>query len=125
MPNGDNLLVQQYGIPLGGQCLRDTLPHLAGAETRIAKLVDQCRDDGAAALWALALGKQCALDGLAEVQSFDALRGPIRGELFRTDAPHLLAVGFEKNREEPVAELIAPPFFSGLGILDRTVAPPD
>src|SRR5215467_12810706 len=97
--------------------LGDTLPHLTGAQTRIAELVDERLDDGSSILGpALALREKCPFDRLGEVQALDALGGPVGRKLLSTHSPNLLVVGLEENTEEAVAELIADPVLQGLRI---------
>src|SRR6185437_7671659 len=69
-----DLLSQRHGLASVLEDIVYTVPHLAGTETRVAELIDERHDDGAAVL-ALALGQQRVLDGLGQVKPLDALGG--------------------------------------------------
>ena len=91
---------------------RGRLPHHAGAAARILEGLDQRLDDLVAVLRAglhLDRAAQRVRHGAPQVEALDALRGPVGGDLLARHAPHLLGVGLEEDREQPVAELVRHP----------------
>ena len=101
---------------------RSRLPHHAGTAARILEALDQTLDHRSVDL-RLACGQQRFLQRVhhrdAEIETLDALRGPVGGNLVAGHAPHFLGVGFEEDREQLFAELVAHPFMKVRGGLDR------
>src|SRR5262249_46228227 len=112
----DHLLAHDDLLSACLEPVAHALPELPGPEAGIPELVDQRFDDRTAFLvTALALeAGQGALDRLAEVEALDALSCPVGGEFLSADAPDLLCVSLEEDREEAIAELVAHPIFQGL-----------
>src|SRR5207244_12138520 len=84
----------------------------------VAELVDQPGDDFASTSRPAARPQRRA-ENDPEVKALDPLRRPVRGELFRADAPHLFRVGLEEDAEEARTELIPHPVFQVPRILYR------
>src|SRR5262245_58424078 len=85
------------------------LPHHSRALARVFEALDQRLDDLAPRVRRAApadRAAQAVADGAPQVQSLDALRGPVGRYLIATHAPHLLGVGLEEDREETIAELV-------------------
>ncbi len=105
---------------------RHALPHLSRPKPGIPEAVDQGRDQ-VAAIGGLAVREKRALQYEPQVKAFDALRGPIRRELFGADPPYLLCVGLEEDVVEPPAELVSGPVLEVAGHaadrLDRSQVP--
>ena len=95
------------------------VPHHARTLARILEALDQRLDDLVALLRSGARADRAAQSvrhGAPQVETLDALRGPVGGNLVARHAPHLLGVGLEEDREQPVAELVRHPFAEVLGV---------
>src|SRR4029077_18567096 len=104
------------GVAPGRADLGDPLPHLPRAQARIAKPVDQGRDDVAAAARPPAR-QQRGPQHDPQVKTLDALRRPVRGQLPGADAPYLFRVRLEEDAEQAPAELVADPVLQGARVL--------
>src|SRR5579885_2558295 len=97
---------------------RRGLPHHAGAPARIAERFDESLSPfsapGSKPKRALATVK----DRFRKIEALDSLRRPIGRDLVAIHAPDFLGIGFEKDREEPLAEFIAHPLMECLRVLD-------
>ena len=93
-------------------------PHHARPETRVAESIDQGFDDFAA-LFRFSFRQQSVFDGRRQRKAFDALRRPVGGDVLAVHAPDLFGVGFEEDREKPLAELIAHPVFKIFRVFGR------
>src|SRR5437588_372693 len=86
---------------------RGGFPHHAGTAARILEAFDQCLDYRLAG-FRLARGKQRLLQRSehrhAEIESLDALRRPVGGDLVARHAPYFFGVGFEEDQEQFLAE---------------------
>ena len=92
----------------GDDLVGHRLPHLAGAEARVVELADQRLD-----LVAL-VAEERGLGGGGEGQALDPLGRPLRAQLGRRHAPHLLGVGLEEVLVEPLAEAVGDPLLDVL-----------
>src|SRR5580692_5401290 len=90
-----HLAAQFYFTAQFTDFFRARFPHHSWSQPRIAEGVDQRFDNELAVFW-FAPGEKRVFDCRAERQSFDSLRGPIRGDLVAAHPPHLLGVGLEK-----------------------------
>ena len=98
---------------------RGRVPHHAGTLARILERVDQGLDDLAVLLRTAPRAQRVAQrvrHRAPQVEALDALRGPVGRDLVAAHAPHLLGVGLEEDREQPLAELVGDPVVEALGI---------
>ena len=102
-------------------CSRAALPHHPGAVLRVLELLDQ---GGDLLLVALRAGWR-SIDGLAERQVLDALRGPVGRDLVGRHAPDLLGVGLEEDAVEAPAEARRRPALERGLVLRRPDAHPE
>src|SRR5262249_21602998 len=97
---------------------RARFPHHAGTSPWIAERIDE-RFNHVRAVSVITLWNQGILDGAAERKAFDSLRSPVGRDLLATHPPNFFGVTLEECVEEPLAELIAYPFFEILWISHR------
>src|SRR5437773_802149 len=84
--------------------LRASFPHHSRSAPRVFEGIDQSLDHFGA-VFRTALREEGVLDGAAEGQTFDALRGPISRNFPATHSPNLFGIAFEEGVEEAFAEL--------------------
>ena len=103
------------------------VPHHARPEPRIAEGLEQ-RLDRLPVVGPL-VEPERALEPVGnrapQAEALDALRGPVGAHLVARHAPHLLGVGLEEDRIEPLAELVDGPVLEALHFADREQLGPE
>ena len=93
-------------------------PHHSRSPPRVFERIDQGLYH-LGAIFRTTVREEGVLDGAAEGQPLDPLRGPISRNFPATHSPNLFGIAFEEGVEEAFAELVADPVFEVPRFADR------